>query len=276
MKRFLADLRERLWHAVFPLNGFRGMFRNTEEARRWIPRRWAAGYDQAAAKTMYKTRLHRVDHDDYPAMFWLKDALRPGCRIFEIGGHVGLAFYGFERCMPFPPGLRWTIMDTPAVTEAGRALAAQAGRSELSFVEDMRAGGGSDVVLASGSLQYIESPSLPEVLASWNPRPRHVILNKTPVWDGPTFVTIQNIDISLCPYIIRNAVELATSMEALGFKLVDCWAKEREFHIPFKPAVSAVRYRGFYFRRAEDEPAVDADKPGADSPRAPRKARVIS
>ena len=251
MKRSIAAAAYRARDAVFPLNGFRGMFRTAEEARRWIPRRMAAGYDQTAAKTMYDARLRGVAHDDYPAMFWLREAVRPGSRIFEVGGHVGLAFYGFERYFPYPPGLRWTIMDVAAVNEAGRALAVQSGRSELSFVEEMRAGEGADVVLASGCLQYIESPSLSEAVASWNPAPRHVIVNKTPVWDGPTFVTVQNIGIALCPYIVRNAASFVGSFEGLGYALVDSWAQERAFHIPFKPAVSAVRYRGFYFRRSE-------------------------
>ena len=42
-------------------------------------------------------RLTRIFSFDYPVLFWLKGILAEGCRVFDLGGHVGLQYYAFSK-----------------------------------------------------------------------------------------------------------------------------------------------------------------------------------
>jgi putative methyltransferase (TIGR04325 family) len=224
----MLDWLRRHWHKP---NGFRGVFTTHEDA---------ASY--------YRDLLDEVQHDDYPALFWLARALESGRKLLEIGGHVGVAYYPFARHLGFPTGFHWTILDTPAVTEAGRRLAAERGRTDLSFVssfEDVQHP--PDILLAAGSLQYVPGPSLPARIRALRKKPRHLILNKTPVTDGPPFVTLQNIGVAFCPYRIFSRAELPDALVEDGYELVASWRKPRRIEVPGYPERSLDHYSGFYF-----------------------------
>ena len=77
---------------------------------------------------------------------------------------------------------------------------------------------------------------------------RHVLINVTPVYDGPAFVTVQNVSAVYCAYRIFNRQELVGSLESAGYRLVDSWAKPRRFRVPGHPDKSFDQYSGFYFR----------------------------
>jgi putative methyltransferase (TIGR04325 family) len=206
------------------------------------------GYDRANSANWYEGKMARAPLEDYPVLFWLRDALEESRAVFEIGGHVGTAYYGFERLLRYPPGLDWTIWDVPSIVSAGRALALERGRTSLSFSEDHDAAPDAEVLLAAGSLQYIPTPRLETIVASRRGRLRHILLNLTPVYDGPEFVTLQNIGNVLCPYRVFNRVGLIGTLDELGYKLVDEWQKPRPFRIKFNADRSFDAYSGFYFR----------------------------
>ncbi len=146
-----------------PLNGFRGVFRDFDEAVGQPPASSAIGYDNPAAASFYRELLDQVRHDDYPVLLWLARALKGSRTLLEIGGHVGVAYYSFERLIGFPAELTWTILDTPAVAEAGRQLARERGRSNVRFITDFsEIEGPVDILFAAGSLQYVPGPLLPE------------------------------------------------------------------------------------------------------------------
>lgn len=231
-------------------NAFRGVFRDFDAAAASVPAGEHIGYDNPGAASFYRELLDRPRHDDYPAIFWLHRALQTDRSVLEIGGHVGVAYYAFEDFLfpPEPPA--WTILDTKAVAEAGRQLASERGRRNLRFVTDFsEVTGPVSILFASGSLQYVPGPLLPERVRAMPALPRHILINKTPVTDADGFVTLQDIGVSFCPYRIHSRGELIDPLLAMGYKLIDSWQKERRLVIQGHPERALEHYSGFYLTR---------------------------
>jgi putative methyltransferase (TIGR04325 family) len=227
---------------------FRGVFASAAEAARSAPATRPVGYDHRAAADMYRERLDRVYPSDYPAMFWLGRLLQPGTRVFDFGGHVGIHYFAYERYLDYPADLRWTVCDVPAVVAAGTAVARERGRPNLTFTTRFADAEGADVLIASGSLQYVDT-SLAELLAPLRRRPRHLIIHRTPLYGGPAFVTLQNIQTSYQPYFVFNRAAFIAAVCGCGYDLVDEWSNLEHFcHIPFHEERSVPAYTGLYFR----------------------------
>ena len=249
--RILRSLRRRLHDHLQPLNQFRGVYDSFADALRAAPRTKAVGYDAANSSDWYLDKHNEVRLEDYPVLFWLRTAFEDSRSLFEIGGHVGVAYYGFAQVLTYPRDLTWTICDVPTVAAAGEALARERGRSNIRFVTSPAQVEGADIVLAAGALQYVETPSLAGTLAAFRARPKHVLVNTTPVYDGPSFITLQNIGPVYCPYRAFNRQEFVDSLQSLGYSLVSSWQKERVFRVPGHPERSFDHYTGFYFRSGE-------------------------
>jgi len=232
-----------------PFGGaFRGVYPTAAEAARSAPVTRPLGYDHGAAADMYRERLDRVYPSDYPAMFWLARLLRPGARVFDFGGHVGIHYFAYRRYLDYPPGLTWTVCDVPAVVRAGAALAAERERPELRFTTHFADADGADVFVASGSLQYVET-GLGALLDTLARRPRHLIVHRTPLYDGPSFVTLQNIQTSYQPYFVFNRGEFLLGLRNRGYEVVDEWRNLEHFcHVPFHEERSIPAYTGLYLR----------------------------
>jgi len=84
---------ERLFAGRPSYNLYRGVFRDFTDARRSAPDQALTGYDHSEAARMYDGRLARVFPSDYPVMFWLAKLFPPGVSVFDLGGHVGIAYY---------------------------------------------------------------------------------------------------------------------------------------------------------------------------------------
>ena len=104
-------------------------------------------------------------------LFWLAPLLREGVRIFDFGGHVGMHFYAYSRYLEFPRRFDWMVCDLPEITRRGEDLARQRGVPGLSFTNRLEAADGCDILIGAGSLQYIESPSLPCCCQDWRVNP---------------------------------------------------------------------------------------------------------
>src|SRR5262245_43873588 len=77
-------------------NLYRGVFKTFEEAQKSSPPSKPIGYDNQAAADLYLERTRRVYPADYPVMFWLDKLFQSGARsVFEFGGHIGIAYYGY-------------------------------------------------------------------------------------------------------------------------------------------------------------------------------------
>ena len=214
------------------------------------PRTMAVGYDVAAAGAMYRERMNRVLLKDYPALLWLSRVMPKAHRLFDIGGHVGVMYYSYRPYLNFREDLEWTVCDVPAVVREGEAMARDRGESNLYFTTQLDDIAGSDVVLATGSLQYIER-TIGELLGSLSTRPQHVLINEMPTHPDRQIITLQNIGVSICPYRIARHGAILSAMTEVGYELVDSWEDPvRRTGIPFVTEADEIAYSGFYFRRA--------------------------
>lgn len=226
---------------------FRGVHHDFAEALAAAPQ-GRTGYDHPELATMYADRRFRIFEADYPVLFWLSRILREERKLFDFGGHVGLAFYGLEAYLDYPTDLVWTVYDVPSVLEEGRRLLAQHPRTALRFSGELSELAQHTIFHASGSLQYVERP-LAEQLARLGARPRHLILNKLPLYEGEPFVTLQNTMHSFNPYSVYNRAEFIRGLEALGYRVVDTWDDyERSCRLLDRPDVQIPHYSGLYLR----------------------------
>ncbi|MEO6239497.1 MAG: methyltransferase, TIGR04325 family [Vicinamibacterales bacterium] len=230
---------------------FHGIYPDFAAALSAVPESSPVGYDRDEMATLYQERLDRVFPCDYPIMFWLGRNLKPGLKIFDVGGHVGLSFYGYRDRLPLPADAVWMVQDLPRIVNAGVALARDRGDLRLTFTEHLNDADGADILIASGSLQYIESP-LASVLAAITTRPPVLLLHKLPLTDGPSFVTLQNTVHSFNPYRVFNRTEFVRSFAAVGYQLVDSWDdNQRSCLLPYAPERSVPHYTGLCLRRDE-------------------------
>ena len=154
-----------------------------------------------AAGRLYRDNLKRIRVSDYPLVYWLGRLLADGHRrIFDLGGHIGISYYGFRHYLDYPSGLEWKVHDVPAVMAAGRKWAAEHDPSrQLSFADASGDADGQDILVSTGALQYLDY-TLPELLQRLQKKPTHVLLNLTPMHPTRAFFTLQNMGIAICPY----------------------------------------------------------------------------
>lgn len=230
---------------------FSGVYQSFAEATEAAPPNSKLGYDHSELADLYADRHVKVQPSDYPMIFWLGRILRSATSVFDFGGHVGLQYYGYQKYLSYPSGLRWTVLDVPAIVERGRALATERGETRLAFTTDLADAANHEVFFASGSLQYTET-SLAEQLRVLQVLPRHLLINKTPLYDGEDFVTLQNVIHAICPYRIFNRRAFLDPVLALGYELVDSWQTPDVFcRIPLDPERSLEAYTGLYLRLSE-------------------------
>jgi len=242
---------ERMFAENLEANLFRGVFETFDAAQASAPPTRPLGYDHPGPAGMYMDRIRRIYPSDYPILFWLDRLLHSGCsRIFDVGGHIGVGYYAYRRYLTYPASLRWTVYDVPAVVRQGRELAQKMDPDgRLAFSDAFEGGDGADVLLASGSLQYLPD-TLADRLKQLRATPRHLLVNLLPVHERESYYTLQSIGTAFCPYRIFSAAAALTAYDSLGYSLVDTWENaEKRCDIPFHPGHSLDRYRGFYFRR---------------------------
>jgi putative methyltransferase (TIGR04325 family) len=237
--------------AKMPRGRFRGVYRDFAEAEAAIPGDGRRGYDHDAMTGMYRDRMHKPCESDYPVLFWMRNLLDDTTRIFDFGGHVGVSYYGWREHLHFPEGLRWTVCDMPAIVREGEALARERGAQCLAFTSDPADGSDADILLVAGSLQYVDT-SLADLLARMGASPRHLFVNKLPLYDGETFVTVQSSGRAFHPYRIENRAEFVAGVVALGYRVVDDWLSHEVYcRIPHTRGRDIEAYSGYYFVRDE-------------------------
>jgi putative methyltransferase (TIGR04325 family) len=173
--------------------------------------------------------------------------------VFDFGGHVGVSYHGWRRYLHYRAGMRWLVYDVPAVVKVGAELARERSSERpsegLAFTSELADGRGCSIFLAAGALQYVEEP-LTEVLGRIGTLPRHVIVNKMPMYDGESFVTVQSTGRAFHPYRIYNRAAFVAEMGALGYRVVDDWMnREQHCEIPFTRGRDIDAYSGYYFVR---------------------------
>jgi putative methyltransferase (TIGR04325 family) len=232
---------------------YRGVFKTFAEAAATAPLTLPLGYDNPASASMYRERLSRVYSSDYPVLYWLNRILgdlQAPPLIFDFGGHVGISYYAYAPYVQYPPTLTWKVFELPAVIEAGRALAGERAASQLRFTPSFEDAAGSDIFLANGVAQYVDEP-LASKLAALKAQPTHLVINRIPLCDGDSFVTLQNIGTAFCPYRVFNRQEFVESLRHLEYEMVDEWyTHENSVHIPFHPDCELTTYGGLHLAHA--------------------------
>jgi putative methyltransferase (TIGR04325 family) len=228
-------------------NLFMGSFESFAAAQAGAPPAKAVGYDNAEkARNFYS---HQIYLQDYPALFWIGRSLDEGMRsVFDLGGHVGIKYYAFNRLLNYPEDLRWTVCDVPGVIKTGHELALELGSaSQLGFTSEYGDATGFDVLFASGSLQYLPQ-RLSEILASLPVKPKRIIVNTAAVHPERTLFTLNNIGFATCPYRIQHHNELLSELTSAGYKRLDGWRNEgKPIHVPFVEGGDKPFYAGCCF-----------------------------
>lgn len=227
-----------------------GSFDSFAQARAWLPKTPEFSFPDFVNEYIDE-RSHRVYSFDYPVMFWLRGALEAGASsVLDIGGSVGNQYYAYGKYLKYPQGLTWRVHELPAFIKVGQELALKRNAPNLSFSDQLDpAQLDADVWIAAGAVEFIETIQLDQLLAQSRKRPRHVFLSKLPLYDGPTYVSTQNIgNGSFVPHHVFNRQQYIAAIEQVGYRLVDSWAvPDRRFLVPGQPENSFDDYSGLYF-----------------------------
>jgi putative methyltransferase (TIGR04325 family) len=227
---------------------FHGIYPDFPSASRDIPAGRLEGFDNEATVLRLADERFRICASDYPIMFWLQKLL-PECKLlFDFGGNVGISYFGYRKYMEYPSGLSWLVSDVPAVAALGMRIAQEEAASNLRFTTSLTELPRADILLAAGSLQFIEKPF--ELLRSVAALPRHILVNKVPLLDLPTAVTLHNMGSAMCPYHLFNRAEFLAGFRALEYEMVAEWETDLSARIPLYHQYSVRTYVGFYFRKA--------------------------
>jgi putative methyltransferase (TIGR04325 family) len=229
-------------------NLHRGLYASFAEARAAIPSTEQAGYQLDDG--WYEDDTSALATHDYPALFWLSRLLPSASRLFDFGGHVGVHFYTYRRYLELTEQLRWTVCELPSVVARGEALKLKRGARHLSFVTSFAEADDAQVFLSAGCVQFVEMP-LPQMLRTLGKPPEHLVLNKLPLYDRETRVTLQNTGSGFSPCWLFNKREFTECLSRLGYVVLDEWeCPDRSLHVPFHPEYAVPRMRGLALRRA--------------------------
>ena len=120
--------------------------------------------------------------------------------------------------------------------------------TRLQFSDDAHGAANHDVLLISGALHYFDF-SLSEYLADLHERPRHVLVNRTPLVNAPDAATIQYTHGIMVACKLLNRADLIAGMSKLGYECADSWsAPEFSIKLPYDPGYWVKEYSGLYFR----------------------------
>lgn len=251
----IGDCYGYFWGFARKAQYYRGVYNSFEAALEAVPKSGASGYGQPIitthpdpAQLSTGKELEVFNQRDYPILVWLARAFETGSTVFDLGGNVGTAYYAYRKFVNFPKALQWTVCELPEFCRRGEQIAKERGLDCLHFTEDFRQADGAQIFLTCGTLQYLEKP-LSAMLSRLAAKPRHLIIQRVPLYDGPSFYTVQNIGYAFCAYHIQNKRDLFESLSRQGYRLIDSWSDSRTSRIPFHPARTVTNYYGAYFQR---------------------------
>ncbi len=249
-RQILERQYEKQFAAAGAVGGFRGVYNSFAEARESAPKSRSVGFDNLGYAMEFADRRARIFSFDYPMLFWLQKLLTESSHIFDYGGHVGTHFYAYSKYLSYPEGMTWTVCDLPTIVQVGENLARTNDAQGLLFTTSFANARKADILIAAGSLQYVEDSPIASLLCDLSPRPSHLLLNKLPLYEGPQFVTLQSGGPAFHPQYVFNRRDFVRRLEAIGYSLQDSWTVEtHRGYIPFHPANSFPYHSGLYLRR---------------------------
>jgi len=255
IRQFYEHIKKRR----FQTNGygkFWGVYSTFEEARQAAPKTKNVGYNDAELAQEYEQMLEEDNWEnsgriirlhDYPVLFWLSSIFEmgEGKTIFDLGGNVGVHFYSYLKYLKYPEGLRWTVCDVPEIVKVGRQIAERRLVDNLDFTCEFKDVEDKDVFIGAGSIQYVEN--LPQTLSQYR-KPRHLLINRLPLYNGTEFVTLQNGGKVFYPQYVFNKTSFIEDLKSIGYKLIDIWEDStHSCFIPLHSDKSVPHYYGLYF-----------------------------
>ncbi len=234
---------------------FWGMYETFEQARTAAPKTKSVGYDNAELAQEYHKMLEEQNWEntgriigiyDYPMLYWLKSVLAENATtVFDFGGNIGVHFYSYSKYLEYPADLTWTICEIPEIIKVAQKLAAERCVQSLKFTHEFNHVAGKDIFIASGSIQYVESLALN--LSAIVQKPKLLLINRLPLYDGKQFVTLQNGGGVFYPQYVFNQAEFIESILSIGYELIDSWQGGDNCYIPF-PVESIAPFWGLCFK----------------------------
>jgi putative methyltransferase (TIGR04325 family) len=185
---------------------------------------------------------------DYAALFHMRGLIYESAKIFDVGGSIGNLFYLYDRYLNLPLDCIWLVFELPKWVELGRNVATSRGKNHLRFTTKWEDAAGAELLIASGSLHYFDTP-LSQMVSELPEKPSHILINRTPLIDGPKKATVQDGGTYRVGCVLYNRAEFIRGFEAIGYEVVDSWkAWELSLKLVGEPESSALPYSGFFFR----------------------------
>lgn len=228
---------------------FRGVFTTFQEAYNTAPQNSKLGFDFPETADLFTERLSTINSYDYPVIYWLSSVIQDNPIVFDLGGNIGIHYYAYKDYLTYPENLKWIVCEVPKIVKIGREKSTAAHMNQLHFTEDIEHTDNCDVFLSAGTLQYFEKPVFIEAIAQSANKPKHILLNKLPLYEGSTFVTLQNARHTFTPQYVFNRNSFIEKFKEIGYEVIDEWrVYELKCFIPFFPDHSVSHYSGLYLR----------------------------
>jgi len=227
-----------------------GIYPTYEAAMAAIPASRKSGWDHDSSAKLWVDQIDPVRLSTYPIFFWLDQLYRENDSLVDVGGSIGLTYYGYRRLGRLPPGATWTVVEVSAIAQQGREIAVRERAASLEFVDTLSAAPPCDVLLSAGALQFMPA-AIPGLLESLKSKPRYILLNKLPITPGQDCWTLQNYGPAVTPNRLFNEQAFLQYFAAHGYRLRDRWAVEDlDLLIPFYPERFIRHFAGFVFEQA--------------------------
>lgn len=237
---------------------FVGIFPSYLEALNNIPSDYNKGWDNDKSSRIWITHSDFLQPTTYTVFFWLNNLLSEGClQILDYGGSIGLSYYAYKQRSPLGP-VTWTVAEVPNLVKQGQLLASEKGESQrLRFVVSNERLPACQILYSGGALQFDEN-GVPGILERIDNQPSHILLNKVPLTDRPSYWTTHNFGTAIAPYKVFNRSEFIGYFEDRGYSIKDSWQVfDMSVDIPFHSEECVPHFSGFYMAHKDTFPGCE-------------------
>lgn len=229
---------------------YRGVYSSFAAAQAAMPAGQIHGFDHGSVADFFVDTHFVFNPSDYSVLFWLSQLLDGTRTICDFGGGVGQCYYLYKHYLPALENVEWTVCEVEAMVERGKELARESGLPALRFTTRFEDTSGCDILFTAGALHYLDQ-DLPDLLAKHSELPKHILINRVPLYEGEKFYTVQKGEHSYVAHKVMNLKDFIEGIERLGYRKVDQWYLQRSIRIPLHRDRTVQFYWGFYFQREE-------------------------